>query len=173
MTLPDRNVPPIGDRDATLQWLRDRELIKDLPVRYAFGVDMKDFDLVRSVFHPDAEVAGTLEGGSIEPYLEGIAEGLTQWSATMHYMINQYVSVDGDRGHVETWALAHHMEADGSPIDDLILSLRYQDDVVRVGDDWKIIRRTMVKHFHRGPFPRPTIGPPTYPRPAAPPGTAT
>ena len=173
MSLPDPTAPPADDRDATLQWLRDLELIRALPVRYAFGVDMKDFDVVRSVFHPDCEVAGTLEGGAIGPYLEGIEEGLTQWGATMHFMINQYATVDGDTGHVETWSLAHHMEADGSPIDDLVLALRYQDDVVRVGDGWQIIRRTMVKHFHRGPFPRPTIGPPSYPRPAAPPGTTT
>ena len=165
MGLPEPKVPPIDDDAANVRWLRDLELIRALPQRYAFGVDTMDFELVRSVFHPDCEVVGTLEGGALEPYLDGIEEGLKQWAATMHFMINQYVSVDGDRGHVETWSLAHHMEADDSPLDDLILALRYQDDVVRVGDDWKIIRRNMVKQFHRGPFPRPTIGPPAYPRP--------
>jgi hypothetical protein len=56
------------------------------------------------------------------------------------------------------------MEAADSPIDDLVLALRYQDDVVRVGEGWKIIRRNTVKQWHRGPFPRPSIGPPIYPR---------
>ena len=27
------------------------------------------------------------------------------------------------------------------------------------------IKRAAVKQFHRGPFPRPSIGPPSYPRP--------
>ena len=40
------------------------------------------------------------------------------------------------------------MEADGSPIDDLILALHYQDHVVRVGDDWKIIRRNAERQLH-------------------------
>jgi SnoaL-like domain len=165
VSMPEPKIPDADDLEANVRWLRDLELIRALPQRYAFGVDTSDFEIVRSVFHPDCTVVGTLEDGPLEPYLEGIEEGLQQWAATMHFMINQYVTVDGDTGHVETWSLAHHMEADGSPIDDLILALRYQDDVVRVGDDWKIIRRNAVKHFHRGPFPRPTIGPPAYPRP--------
>lgn len=164
MAIPQPKIPEASDLAATVQWLRDTELIKALPQRYAYGVDTMDFDLVRSVFHPDCTVRGILEDGPIGPYLEGIEEALTQWHATMHFMGNQYVRIDGDRGHVETWAYAWHMESDDSPLDDLNLGLRYQDDVVRVGDDWKIIRRSAVKQWHRGPFPRPSLGPPTYPR---------
>lgn len=157
--------PPTDDPTAIARWLRDQELIRQLVQRYFLGVDSPDFDLVRSCFHPDCQVEGTLEGGELGPYLQGIEEGLTQWAATFHFCGNQYVDVDGDAGQIETWCLGWHMEAEGSPIDDLMLALRYHDDVVRVGDEWKIIRRRMTKQFHRGPFPRPTIGPPTYPRP--------
>ena len=157
-------VPPADELAATVRWLRDVELIKQLPQRYAYGVDTLDFELVRSVFHPDCRVEGTLEAGALEPYLEGIEQGLAQWEATMHFMGNQYVAVDGDEGHVETWCVGHHLEAPDSPLDDLVLGLRYQDDVVRVGEDWKIIRRKTLKQWHRGPFPRPTLGPPSYPR---------
>jgi hypothetical protein len=165
MALFESPAPDAGDLEANVRWLRDRELIKELPQRYAYGIDTRDFALVRSVFHPDCHVEGTLEGGALEPYLEGIEEGLTQWVATMHFMGNQYVRIEGDTGHVETWAVAYQMEADDSPLDDLLLGLRYQDDVVRVGDGWKIIRRNTVKQWHRGPFPRPALGPPIYPRP--------
>lgn len=158
------NIPPSDDLAATTRWLRDQELIRQLIQRYFYGVDTPDFELVRSVFHPDCEVVGTLESGRLGPYLEGIEEGLTQWDATFHFVGNQYVSVDGDSGHVETWCLGWHMEAEGSPIQDLMLALRYQDDVIRVGEGWQVIRRKTVKQFHRGPFPRPSIGPPAYPR---------
>ncbi len=158
-------VPPREDLEATTRWLRDQTLIRQLVQRYFYGVDTPDFDAVRSCFHPDCQVDGTLEGGALGPYLEGIEEGLKQWAATFHFCGNQYVTVDGDEGHIETWCIGWHMEADDSPIEDLMLALRYQDDVVRVGDDWQIIRRKSVKQFHRGPFPRPSIGPPTYPRP--------
>jgi hypothetical protein len=89
-----------------------------------------------------------------------------QWDATMHFVGNQYVEIAGDRGFVESWVLGYHMEADDSPIDHLVLALRYQDEVVRVGDDWKVIHRKTSRQWHTGPFPRPTIGPPSYPRPS-------
>jgi hypothetical protein len=157
--------PPRSDVAATVAWLRDRTLIEDLYDRYAYGVDSVDMDLVRSVFHPDCVVVGTMEEGSLDDYLEGLEEGLLMYDATMHFKGNQYVAIDGDRAFVETWVLGHHMEAPGSPIASLVLALRYKDDVVRVGDDWKIVRREAVRQWHTGPFPRPFIGDPPYPRP--------
>ena len=168
MSLRETPAPDASDVEANLRWLRDREQLEMLYQRYAYGVDTRDFEIVRSVFHPDCTVSGTLEDGPLEPYLEGIEGALAQWDATMHLMGNQYVEIDGDRGHVETWVVGYHMEAPGSPLDHLVLGLRYQDDVVRVdsgdGGDWKIIRRNTVKQWHTGPFPRPTLGPPAYPR---------
>jgi len=158
--------PPASDLEATVRWLRDREVVKDLYARYAYGVDSLDMGLVRSVFHPDCVVVGTMEQGTLDDYLTGLEEGLLMYAATMHFRGNQYVELDGDRTFVETWVIGYHMEAPGSPIDSLVLALRYKDDVVRVGeDDWKIVRRQAVRQWHTGPFPRPFIGPPPYPRP--------
>ncbi len=156
--------PPRTDHEQTVQWLRDRELIRNLYRRYAFGVDSIDFDLVRSVFHPDCHVVGTAEEGDLDGYLAGIEEALHQWDATMHFVGNQYIEIDGDRGHVESWVVGYHMEAEDSPLQHLVLGLRYQDDLVRDGEDWKIIRRETAKQWHTGPFPRPFVGPPLYPR---------
>jgi hypothetical protein len=156
--------PDAADTGATVRWLRDRELIKDLYARYAYGIDSADMDLVRSVFHPDCVVVGTLEGGSLEDYLEGIEQGVLMYDATMHFKGNQYVEINGDEGFVETWVIGYHMEAPGSPIDSLVLALRYKDEVVRIDGDWKIIRREAAEQWHTGPFPRPFIGEPPYPR---------
>jgi hypothetical protein len=156
--------PPATDAAATIAWLRDRELIKDLYDRYAYGVDSVDMDLVRSVFDDDCVVVGTMEEGTLDDYLEGLEEGLLMYDATMHFKGNQYVELHGDRAFVETWVIGYHMEAPGSPIDHLQLALRYKDEVARVGDDWKITRREAVRQWHTGPFPRPSIGDPPYPR---------
>jgi hypothetical protein len=156
--------PDAADTAATVRWLRDRELIKDLYARYAYGIDSADMDLVRSVFHPDCVVVGTLEQGSLRDYLEGIEEGVLMYDATMHFKGNQYVEINGDSGFVETWVIGYHMEAPGSPIDSLELALRYKDEVARTDDDWKIIRREATEQWHTGPFPGPFIGEPPYPR---------
>jgi hypothetical protein len=156
--------PEASDIAATVRWLRDRELIKDLYTRYAYGVDSLDMELVHSVFHPDCVVVGTMEEGALDEYLIGLEEGLRMYDATMHFRGNQYVEIDGDRAFVETWVIGYHMEAPGSPIDSLVLALRYKDDVARFGGEWKIIRREAVEQWHTGPFPRPFIGPAPYPR---------
>jgi hypothetical protein len=164
MTKPERNerrramqfrgspAPDATDMAATVRWLRDRELIKDLYARYAYGIDSADMELVRSVFHPDCVVVGTLEEGSLDDYLEGIEHGVLMYDATMHFKGNQYV---------------------GSPIDSLVLALRYQDEVARIDDDWKITRREAAEQWHTGPFPRPFIGEPPYPRRPRDPDPAT
>jgi SnoaL-like protein len=176
MTTPERNrtrtamqhrasAPPSADDPATtLQWLRDRTVLEDLYSRYAYGVDSVDMALVRSVFHPDCVIVGTMEEGTLDDYLEGLEAGLLMYAATMHFKGNQYVELDGDAAFVETWVIGYHMEPPDSPISHLTLALRYKDDVVRVGDEWKIVRREAVRQWHTGPFPRPFIGDPPYPR---------
>jgi hypothetical protein len=104
--------PPIDDHEATVRWLRDREVIKNLYHRYAYGVDSIDFDLVRTVFHPDCVCVGTAEQGQLDEYLDGMEEALHAWDASMHFVGNQYVEIDGDEGFVESWVVGYHMEAE-------------------------------------------------------------
>jgi hypothetical protein len=156
--------PPADDMSANVAGLRDRTLIADLYDRYAYGVDSLDMHLVRSVFDPGCVVVGTMEQGSLDNYLEGIEQGLAAYHATMHFKGNQYIALDGDRASVETWVVGYHMESPGSPLDHLKLGLRYRDEVTRRGDGWKITRREAVLQWHTGPFPRPALGDPPYPR---------
>ena len=139
-----------------IRWLRDREQIRELPQRYAYGIDTRDWELVRAQFARDCIVEGNLGEAAIEPYLERLRPGVEAYPATMHFMGNQYVRVEGEAGHVETYAVAYHMEADGSPIDDLVMGVRYCDNVTRTADGWRISRRRVINQWRRGPMPRPS-----------------
>jgi hypothetical protein len=153
-----RDVPSDAE---TLAWVRDRELIRDLPQRYAHGIDTDDWEKVASVFHPECLVEGTLQAAAIRPYLEALEPGVKQYEATLHFMGNQFVDLrlegDSDKAHVETYAVAYHLEAEGSPHPDLVMGVRYCDTVLRVSDlcDWRILHRKVIKQWHRGPLPRP------------------
>ena len=94
---------------------------------------------------------GNLGEAAIEPYLERLRPGVEAYPATMHFMGNQYVRVEGEAGHVETYAVAYHMEADGSPIDDLVMGVRYCDNVTRTADGWRISRRRVAPRPHAPP----------------------
>ena len=59
---PWRDVPSDAE---TLAWVRNRELIRDLPQRYAHGIDTDDWEKVASVFHPECLVQGTLQAATL------------------------------------------------------------------------------------------------------------
>ncbi len=145
------------DIETTVRWLKDRELIKELPQRYARGIDLIDFDMVRSNFHPDCQISGTVISGPLDPYLDWTEKELHKFEATMHFMGNQYIDLEegADAGHVETYAVGYHMRSDASGADDLILGLRYCDDVARFDDRWLITARTAIPQWTRGAFPDP------------------
>jgi hypothetical protein len=143
--------------ERTVQWLKDVELIKSVPQRYAYGIDTRDFDAAREMFRDDCFVEGTLQTAAIADYWPGLCDGVRQYHATLHFMGNQLVRLEegADEGFVETYAVAYHIEAPTSTIDDLVMGVRYQDTVAREGDDWRIVRRKTVPQWVRGPLPRP------------------
>ena len=108
-----------------------------------------------------AGATSKLQAAAIQPYLEALEPGVKQYEATLHFMGNQFVELrlegDPDKAHVETYAVAYHLEAEGSPHPDLVMGVRYCDTVLRVSDlsDWRILHRKVIKQWHRGPLPRP------------------
>jgi hypothetical protein len=140
----------------TVQWLRDKALIEALPQRYAHGLDTRQFDAARAVFRDDCTVKGSLVEAPIDPYWEKLVPGVQAYAATMHFMGNQYVDVEpgADTGYVETYAVAYHMEAPGTGRDDLVMGVRYCDDVARDGAGWLVVKRTAIPVWVRGPLPR-------------------
>jgi hypothetical protein len=140
----------------TVRWLRDRALIEALPQRYAHGLDTRDFPRARAVFRADCTVQGSLVEAPIDPYWESLVPGVQAYQATMHFMGNQYddLAPGADTGSVETYAVAYHMEEPGNGRADLVMGVRYCDDVARDGDGWLIVRRRAIPVWVRGPLPR-------------------
>ena len=145
-----------ADLVATVRWLRDRVLMEQLLQRYAHGLDTRDFDRARAVFRDDCRVKGSLVEDAIDPYWANLVPGVQAYDATMHFMGNQYVDLEpgADSGFVETYAVAYHMEAAGTGREDLVMGVRYRDDVARDGDGWLIVNRVAIPVWVRGPLPR-------------------
>ena len=144
------------DLNQMVQELWDREHIAALPVTYARGVDRRDWDLVRSCFTPDCFIDGSRASASLDEYLTQLRPGVERFPTTMHFMGNQLVTVDGDRGHVETYAVAFHWAGDPAGADDaanLVVGVRYQDSVVRTDDGWRIARRHVDPDWRVGLYP--------------------
>lgn len=119
----------------------DRQDISDLLVRYASGIDRRDWPLFRTVFTEDCQ----LDYGEIGAWngVDAVADFMEQVHAmaghTMHRLSNITVTLDGDRAQARTY------------IDGLIMAAHnrsgvnaigfYDDEIVRTADGWRIARR--------------------------------
>jgi 3-phenylpropionate/cinnamic acid dioxygenase small subunit len=143
--------------EATVREVHDRSQIAQLVVTYAEGIDRRNWDLVRSCFTDDAEVEGSRTTAPIDSYLAELRPGVDYYPTTMHFMGNQLVDVDGDTGHIQTYAVAYHWkdeEAGKDHPENLIVGVRYRDTVERGASGWKITKRKVEPDWRNGRYPQ-------------------
>src|SRR3954451_22025385 len=123
--------------DPAVRLLLDRAEIHDVIMRYAAGVDRRDFELVRSCFTPD--VTGWSDDR--ETMIEFIS-GVRTFEMTMHMMGNQLIEVRDDEASLHNYAmLTHHRPGYYGGTYELNPSgNRYEERLVRQ-DRWVIARR--------------------------------
>ncbi|OBG23812.1 nuclear transport factor 2 family protein [Mycobacterium sp. 852002-51057_SCH5723018] len=122
----------------------DRQEISDLLVRYATGIDRRDWPLFRTVFTDDCE----LDYGEIGAWkgVDAVTDFMEKTHAlaghTLHRLTNQTITVDGDKGVARTYVDALIMFGDnksgGAGVNGIGF---YDDEVVRTPDGWRIARR--------------------------------
>jgi ketosteroid isomerase-like protein len=129
----------------------DQQEIRDVVYRYCRGIDRRDFDLVRSCYHPDATDDHGDFRGTIDEFIAHIDERLPRFECTMHFIGNVLVEVAGDRARSESYVVAYHrLGAHGTKRErDFIVNLRYVDDFERRNGAWKIATRVCVFDFSR------------------------
>lgn len=130
-----------------------------VPKLYARGVDRRDWDLVRSCFAADAFVDGSRDALAIDTYLEErLRPGVEFFPATMHFIGNQIADIDSgaQTGRVETYAVAYHFKVEPAGVehpDNIIVGVRYHDEMVFSEGDWRIARRRVSGDWRQGPYP--------------------
>ncbi len=123
---------------------QDRQDISDLLVRYATGIDRRDWDLFRSVFTPDCRLdygeIGVWEG--VEAVTEFMDAAHAGAGHTLHRITNQAIDVDGDRAAARSYVDVWIMAADNAS--GINATGFYDDEMVRAADGWRIARRTFT-----------------------------
>lgn len=129
----------------------DRWGILDTVTRYFTAIDRRDFALLRDVFTPDVDAVyeGVQVAGGIDAllaFVTGTSEirlpvDVVDLQLSMHLIGNHVAVVEGDTARAESYALAHLVDrpADGPRL--RTRGLRYQDELVRTADGWRIRRR--------------------------------
>lgn len=121
--------------------LQDRLDITDVLVRYATGIDRRDWPLFRTVFTDDC----VLDYGEIGCWdgVDAVADFMEQTHAmagyTLHRMTNQAIAVDGESASARSYVDALIMSADNTSGVNAVGF--YDDDLTRTARGWRIARR--------------------------------
>ncbi|KUI27928.1 polyketide cyclase [Mycobacterium sp. IS-1496] len=122
----------------------DRADITDVLVRYASGIDRRDWPLFRTVFTDDCALdygdIGTFDG--VDAITEFMDQAHAMAGHTLHRLTNVAVDVDGDGAHARTYVDALIFAADNASGVNAVGF--YDDDLVRTPAGWRIARRTFT-----------------------------
>jgi 3-phenylpropionate/cinnamic acid dioxygenase small subunit len=119
----------------------DRQDIAEVLLRYATGIDRRDWALFRTAFTDDCELdygeIGTWNG--VDAVTKFMDEAHAMAGQTMHRLTNQAITVDGDRADARTYVDGLIMAADNDSGVNAVGV--YDDELVRTSDGWRIARR--------------------------------
>jgi uncharacterized protein (TIGR02246 family) len=123
----------------------DRQDISEVLLRYATGIDRKDWKLFRTVFTDDCELnygqVGTWKG--VDAITEFMRQAHETASHTMHRLTNQVIDVSGDKAQSRTYVDALIMVGDGNA--GVNAAGFYDDELVRGDDGWRVARRQFIQ----------------------------
>jgi 3-phenylpropionate/cinnamic acid dioxygenase small subunit len=121
----------------------DHDLITDVLVRYATGIDTKDWSLFRTCFTDDVQADYGDDVGSWSD-VDAITEYMTVMHADMmdtkHRLTNFVIEIDGDSATASTYVHAV-LVVTNDPLTWYEPVGRYEDRLVRTPDGWRISHR--------------------------------
>jgi hypothetical protein len=122
----------------------DKEQIAEVLIRYATGIDSKDWPLLRSCWTDEIDVDyGDLghfaTADALTDLMRQIHDGMGQ---TYHRISNLMIKVDGDRATARSYVHALLMAVPGDASSWVDALGHYDDELVRTPDGWRIDRRT-------------------------------
>lgn len=119
----------------------DRQDIADVLVRYATGIDRRDWSLFRTAFTDDCKLdygeIGTWNG--VDAVTEFMEVSHSMAGHTMHRLSNQVITVQGDRAEARTYVDALILAQDNDSGVNAVGF--YDDELVRTRNGWRIAER--------------------------------
>jgi 3-phenylpropionate/cinnamic acid dioxygenase small subunit len=110
-------------------------------LRYASGIDRRDWDLLRTCFTDDchADYGDIGAWDNVDAITAFMIESHAQLGHTLHRLSNFSIAVHGDKASARTYVDALLMTPDGQTSINAIGY--YDDELVDTGGSWRIARR--------------------------------
>jgi 3-phenylpropionate/cinnamic acid dioxygenase small subunit len=121
----------------------DHELIGDVLVRYATGIDTKDWSLFRTCFTDDvnADYGDIGVWSGVDEITDYMTAAHARMPRTNHMMSNFSIEVDGDHASATSYVHVVLVIA-ADPLMWIDGVGQYADELVRSDDGWRIRERT-------------------------------
>jgi hypothetical protein len=135
----------MGAEEKALETLIAKDAIRELVLLYSRSIDRKDMALLRTLYTRDAtDTHGDSYDGPAAGYFAFIERSLPHLRYSGHHICNHLVSVDGDQGEGEVYAVCYHVFADGKGgwVEDLLCA-RYIDRYRREDGRWRFAKRVV------------------------------
>lgn len=136
----------------------DTFALQQLVLSYCHGIDRRDLQLVRSLYHDDAiDDHGAMFQGGPDEYVAWLPSVLSTWSTTAHIVHNTLFLIDGDHADGEIALTAYHCTADGSH--EIVAHGRYLDQYRKRDGVWRFYRRSLALDWMEERLVPPRDGP--------------
>ena len=122
---------------------------------YAYGIDLRDWDLYRSIFtdRVTADFSSyndrPAQTMSADDWVRSVRPLFTGLDASQHAMSNPVVDLDGGHARCRMYMQAVHILAD-HPDPEFTIGGYYDDRLVRTADGWQIEAVTLTVWWRRG-----------------------
>jgi len=140
----------------TWQLLLDRAAISDVQLRYATGVDTRDWLLFRSCFTDEIETESSSAVGGPPPrikaddWVERVRRTIDGMQATQHMITNQVITLNGDEATGVAYVQARHHLPNETGGSDQVMYGYYTNRFVRTSEGWKIRARQLTVLWNEG-----------------------
>ena len=158
--MPELNSSEIN---AKLTAMLDREEVKDIPHRFARGLDRCDRTLIESCFHPEGVDDHGIFKGSAAEFCDWVMEELKKFNSTQHLITTQKVEISGSSAVCESYFISFHSVPTPNGSKEVIVAGRYIDVMEKHEENWKIKLRRCIFDWNRvadaSPIPAPNPDP--------------
>ena len=142
--------------DDRLQRHLDKHDIIDSILRYATGIDMRDWALYRQVFTDEVVIDFTSWGGGqvntmrADHWVAGVRSTLSGFDGTQHTLTNFVIDLRGDEATAVVHMSAQHFLPNDRGDSTLTIGGFYTHELVRFPDDWKIRKAKLTVTWTTG-----------------------
>ena len=129
----------------------DRADIIDITHRYCWALDRNQWHELDDVFLVDATAQlGGHTCADREQIKQVCSNALGKLDDSQHIVATHQVAIDGDTATSRCYLHAQHIRRDAPDGPHYIVAGRYEDDLVRTTDGWRIKHRTLTVMWTEG-----------------------